>query len=89
MSRRVTANVNSAFDVNGLNRHRRRGHRNEGRRRDASGLASSGFESHRDVLALRGTREIPEEDVFPGTSSSVYAFTRKTTRRNLYSIPVP
>jgi hypothetical protein len=41
------------------------------------------------VLAVPGTWDIAEEDVFPGTSSSVYAFTRKTTRRNLYSIPIP
>jgi len=52
-------------------------------------LPSSGFESHRDVLAVQGAWDIAEEDVFPGSSSSVYAFTRKTTRRNLYSIPIP
>lgn len=52
-------------------------------------LPRSGFQSHRDVLAVPGAWEIAEQDVFPGSSSSVYAFTRKTTRRNLYSIPVP
>jgi hypothetical protein len=52
-------------------------------------LPPSGFQSHRDVLAVPGARDIAEEDVFPGPSSSVYAFTRKTTRRNLYSIPIP
>jgi DNA-binding winged helix-turn-helix (wHTH) protein/Tol biopolymer transport system component len=52
-------------------------------------LPDSGFQSHRDVLAVPGARDTAEEDVFPGTSSSVYAFTRKTTRRNLYSIPIP
>jgi eukaryotic-like serine/threonine-protein kinase len=51
-------------------------------------LPQSGFQSHRDVLAVPGAWDISEEDAFPGTSSSVYAFTRKTTRRNLYSIPV-
>jgi Tol biopolymer transport system component len=48
----------------------------------------SGVLSDRDLLAFRGTRVIQEEDVFPGYSPLVYAFTRKTTRRNLYKIPV-
>jgi len=52
-------------------------------------LPDSGLQSHSEMLAVPGARDIAEEDVFPGTSSSVYAFTRKTTRRNLYSIPVP
>ena len=52
-------------------------------------LPHAGFQSHRDVLAVPGAQDIEEEDVFPGPSSSVLAFTRKTTRRNLYSIPVP
>lgn len=51
-------------------------------------MPDSGFQSHDDVVAVPGTRNIEEEDVFPGPSSSSYAFTRKTTRRNLYSIPV-
>src|SRR5262245_29902251 len=48
----------------------------------------SGVQSDRDLLAFAGTRVIQEEDVFPGYSPPVYAFTRKTTRRNLYKIPV-
>ena len=52
-------------------------------------LPDAGFQFHRDVLAVPGARDIDEEDVFPGPSSSVYAFTRKTTRRNLYRIPIP
>jgi hypothetical protein len=49
----------------------------------------SGLQSERDLLAFPGARVIEEEDVFPGSSRSVYAFTRKTTRRNLYKISVP
>lgn len=45
-------------------------------------------QSDRNLLAFPGTQVIPEEDVFPGSSPLVYAFTRKTTRRNLYKIPV-
>ena len=48
----------------------------------------SGVQSDGDLLAFPGTRVIQEEDVFPGDSPLVYAFTRKTTRRNLYKIPV-
>jgi len=51
-------------------------------------LPRAGFQSQRDVLAVPGVREIAEDDVFPGPSSSVYAFTKKTTRRNLYRIPI-
>ena len=48
----------------------------------------SGMQSGRDLLDFPGTRVIQEEDVFPGNSPLIYAFTRKTTRRNLYKIPV-
>jgi len=51
-------------------------------------FSGSGAQSDRDLLAFPGTRVIQEEDVFPGSSPLVYAFTRKTTRRNLYKIPV-
>jgi len=51
-------------------------------------FAGSGVQSDRDLLAFPGTRVIEEEDVFPGYSPLVYAFTRKTTRRNLYKISV-
>jgi DNA-binding winged helix-turn-helix (wHTH) protein/Tol biopolymer transport system component len=47
-----------------------------------------GVQSDRDLLAFPGTRVIQEEDVFPGSSPLVYVFTRKTTHRNLYRIPV-
>jgi DNA-binding winged helix-turn-helix (wHTH) protein/Tol biopolymer transport system component len=49
----------------------------------------SGMQSERDLLNFPGTRVIQEEDVFPGNSPLIYAYTRKTTRRNLYKIPVP
>ncbi len=52
-------------------------------------LPLSGLRSDRDLLGLQGAQVIEEEDVFPGSSPSVYALTRKTTRRNLYSIRVP
>ena len=52
-------------------------------------LSPLGLRSDHDLLALPGAQVIEEEDVFPGPSPSIYAFTRKTTRRNLYKIPLP
>jgi Tol biopolymer transport system component len=51
-------------------------------------LPGSGLQSDRDLLALTGAQVIEEEDVFPGSSLTVYAFTRKTTHRNLYRISI-
>jgi hypothetical protein len=52
-------------------------------------LPSSGMQSDGDLLALSGVQVIDEEDVFPGSSHAVYAFTRKTTHRNVYRISIP
>jgi DNA-binding winged helix-turn-helix (wHTH) protein/Tol biopolymer transport system component len=51
-------------------------------------LPGSGLQSDRDLLALTGVQVIEAEDVFPGSSLAVYAFTRKTTHRNLYRISI-
>jgi hypothetical protein len=51
-------------------------------------LPGSGLQSDRDLLALTGVQVIEAEDVFPGSSMAVYAFTRKTTHRNLYRISI-
>jgi hypothetical protein len=51
-------------------------------------LPRSGLQSDRDLLALTGVQVIDEEDVFPGSSLAVYAFTQKTTHRNLYRISI-
>jgi Tol biopolymer transport system component len=50
---------------------------------------NSGLQSNRDLLAFPGALAIQEEDVFPGYSPAVYAFTRRTTHRNLYQISLP
>jgi hypothetical protein len=52
-------------------------------------LPSSGMQSDRDLLALPGVQVIEEEDVFPASSDVIYAFTRKTSHRNLYRISIP
>jgi len=51
-------------------------------------LRSSGLQSDRDLLTVTGVQMIEEEDVFPGSSPAVYAFTRKTAHRNLYRISI-
>jgi Tol biopolymer transport system component len=52
-------------------------------------LRSSGLQSDQDLVGLTGVQVIEEQDVFPGPSPSVYAFTRRATHRNLYRISIP
>jgi hypothetical protein len=52
-------------------------------------IPASGFRSKEDVAALPGARLIPEPDAFPGPNPSIYAFTKVSTHRNIYRIPVP
>ena len=52
-------------------------------------IPASGFQTEADVRALPGVTIIEATDVAPGPTSSVYAFSRETTQRNLYRIPVP
>jgi hypothetical protein len=42
-----------------------------------------------EIAKLPGVRVIPSNDVAPGPTADVYAFTRQTVQRNLYRIPVP
>jgi hypothetical protein len=52
-------------------------------------IPASGFRSKEDVAAVPGARLIPEPGAFPGPNPSVYAFTKISTHRNIYRIPVP
>jgi serine/threonine protein kinase len=52
-------------------------------------IPERGFQSKEQVLALPGTKQFPEEQVFVGSDPSVYAHTRAATQRNIYRIPVP
>ena len=53
-------------------------------------IPASGFPSKDAVAALPGARLISEESgVFPGPNPSVYAFTKVSTQRNIYRVPVP
>jgi eukaryotic-like serine/threonine-protein kinase len=54
---------------------------------DLPKLSSSGFQSEKELRAV-ATQEL-EGNVAPGVDSSQYTFSRATTRRNLYRIPLP
>jgi hypothetical protein len=47
-----------------------------------------GLRSEGVVAQLPGARRIDASRVVPGSSPDVFAFTRGTTQRNLYRIPV-
>ena len=51
-------------------------------------IPASGFRTKQDVAALPGARLIPAQDAFAGPNPSVYAFSRFTTQRNIYRVPV-
>jgi Tol biopolymer transport system component len=52
-------------------------------------IPPGGFRTEAEVAALPGVQVLPHGDVGPGPSASVYAFSRVTTTRNLYRIPLP
>jgi serine/threonine protein kinase len=47
------------------------------------------FEDESDMAAVPGMQVIPQAGIFPGPTPSLYAYTRTTTNRNVYRIPVP
>jgi hypothetical protein len=52
-------------------------------------IPRQGFRSKEQVAALPGARLVSEEpNVFPGPDPSIYAFTKVTTQRNIYRVPV-
>jgi eukaryotic-like serine/threonine-protein kinase len=53
---------------------------------DMPKLPSSGFQSEKELRAV--ATQVVEGDVSPGPDSSRYTFSRITTRRNLYRIPL-
>lgn len=52
-------------------------------------LPNSGISFDRDLLALPGVQILEQTDIFPGPTSSVYAFAKTATQRNLYRIRIP
>jgi hypothetical protein len=47
------------------------------------------FKDETDVALIPGVQVIPHGGIFPGPTPSLYAYTRTTTHRNIYRIPVP
>jgi serine/threonine protein kinase len=47
------------------------------------------FRSEAEIAKLPGVRVIEAADVAPGPTSDIYAYSRITTQRNLYRIPIP
>jgi Tol biopolymer transport system component len=47
------------------------------------------FPTEEELAKMHGVRIIPVGDAVPGPTADIYAFTRETTQRNVYRIPVP
>jgi Tol biopolymer transport system component len=52
-------------------------------------IPADGFQSEEEIARLPGARTIDALRAVPGPAPGVYAFSRNTTQRNLYRIPVP
>ncbi len=52
-------------------------------------IPPGGFRSEAEIAKLPGVRVIEAADVAPGPTGDIYAFSRITTQRNLYRIPIP
>ena len=52
-------------------------------------IPDGGFRSIDEIAKLPGVRVIDSADVAPGSTPDIYAFSRETTQRNLYRIPLP
>jgi serine/threonine protein kinase len=52
-------------------------------------VPAKGFASKEAVVAVPGTRLVAKERVYPGPNPAIYTFTKVTTQRNIYRVPVP
>ncbi len=52
-------------------------------------LIQDGLRSEQDLAKLPGAQVIESADVAPGLGPDVYAYSRETTQRNLFRIPIP
>ena len=51
-------------------------------------IPPGGFPSENDIMKYPGVRVIAAGDVAPGPTPDIYAFSRETSQRNLYRIPL-
>jgi Tol biopolymer transport system component len=52
-------------------------------------IPPGGFRSEEEMAKYPGVRVIDAADIAPGPTPDVYAFSKETTQRNLYRIPIP
>jgi Tol biopolymer transport system component len=52
-------------------------------------IPDGGFRSLEEIAKLPGVRILETADLSPGPTSNIYAFSRESTQRNLYRIPLP
>ena len=51
-------------------------------------MPAGGFQSEDELSRIRGVQTIDTPDVAPSLDPDVYAFSRVSTQRNLYRIPL-
>lgn len=51
-------------------------------------IPPGGFESEEEMAEYPGVRVIEAADIAPGPTSDVYAFSKETTQRHLFRIPL-
>ena len=51
-------------------------------------IPPNGFQTEAEIAVGPGVQVLPYGDLAPGPSPSIYAFSRETTTRNLYRIPL-
>lgn len=64
-------------------------HNGRGAAPDKPDLPETDFRSEQDILKLPGVKVMEAADVAPGRTVDTYAFSRETTQRNLFRIPIP
>ena len=52
-------------------------------------IPPGGFRSEQEMAKYPGVRVIEAADIAPGLTDDVYAFSKETTQRNLFRIPIP
>ncbi len=52
-------------------------------------IPPGGFRSEQDMAKYPGVRVIDAADIAPGLTDDVYAFSKETTQRNLFRVPIP
>jgi hypothetical protein len=57
--------------------------------RSLPALPPGGIRSAEELARIAGAKLLPAPGEFPGPSSSLYAFPKFTSQRNIYQVPIP